>query len=414
MWEELGDRGIGYSLMNVAFRNDPIWRSDAVDFAYDGYRLWKKPGIFRLGGRQESIQFQGVDLRISPTREGLVIRKGVRGIARLAAGEGRLLQWGKRPAAYAHLVEKNLLLVSPLTIPGLRGAAAGGPGSDYSIDSNAFREVRGINDHREASEQVPVKAEMAPSELSMDRKTELMLSAIARTSSRLVVGYFPIIDEFSHVYADRLEQDWPRGRVSELFSACASTVDRLLSRVMAASDGDTLVVVSSDHGAASTRKLLHLNELLAAEGLVRRAGGGYDLRASQVFYHPSDCGQVLARPGVDREKSLAALRRAIGRAGAEHGVEIGLSEGGGEDPYLAFLYPLADGYFTGHPPGRGRPLVKKASGGHHLSPLSATPWIQATLGLWSPRSHALVQELPPVPSENAGVKAFLLETMGLT
>jgi predicted AlkP superfamily pyrophosphatase or phosphodiesterase len=414
IWEELRDRGIGYSLMNVAFRNDAVWRSDGIDFAYDGYRLWKKPTVFRLSGWPHKIHFQGIELGLSPSRGGLVVRKGVREIARLPAGEGRLLQWGRRPAAFAHLVEKDLLLLSPLTIPGIRGAAAGGPGSDYSIDANAFRAVRGINDHREASAQISVQAETAPSELSMRRKADLMLSAITRTSSRLVVGYFPIVDEFSHVYADLLEQDWPNGRVSELFSVCVSLVDRVLSRVMEASDRDALVVISSDHGAASNRKLLHFNELLAAEGLVRRAADGYDLRASAAFYHPSDCGQFLARRETDKEKALAALHRAVGRAVTEHGVEIGIKAGGDEDPYLAFLYPLGDGYFTGHAPVRGGPVVKKTSGGHHLSPLSPTPWIHATLGLWSPRSRSLGQELPPVPTENAKVKAFLLETMGLT
>ena len=85
-----------------------------------------------------------------------------------------------------------------------------------------------------------------------------------------------------------------------------------------------------------------------------------------------------------------------------------MKEGGGEDPYLAFLYPLSDGYFTGHAPGRGRPVLRKASGGHHLSPLSPTPWIQAMLGLWSPRTRALAREVPPIPTANTGVKGFLL------
>jgi hypothetical protein len=174
------------------------------------------------------------------------------------------------------------------------------------------------------------------------------------------------------------------------------------------------MVVSSDHGAGPIGSLLHLNELLAAEGLVRRRVDGYDLRASAVFYHPSDCGQVLIRKGIDRKKAMAALRRSIARAHREHGVEIGIQEGVGEDPYLAFLYPLADGYFTGHPPGGGMPVLDTGRrGGHHLSPLSPTPWMQAMLGLWSPRSKSLERELPSLPVENAKVKAFLLETMGM-
>ncbi|MFI5369314.1 MAG: hypothetical protein ACHQ1F_09915 [Spirochaetia bacterium] len=110
---------------------------------------------------------------------------------------------------------------------------------------------------------------------------------------------------------------------------------------------------------------------------------------------------------------MAALRRGLDRARREFGIEIGMVEGSGDDPYVAFLFPLGDGYFTGNPPGRGRPALDGARrGGHHLSPFSPTPWIQAMLGLWSPRSTGLSKELPAVPADNKDVKDFLLEAMG--
>jgi hypothetical protein len=227
------------------------------------------------------------------------------------------------------------------------------------------------------------------------------------------VGYFPLIDVLNHAYCDLLETEWPDGRVSELYCASVALVDKLLERVMQAAGQDTLVVVSSDHGAASSRKLLHLNELLAAEGIVKRSGDEYDLPRSAAFYHPSDCGQVVARHNGDRAAILAALRRALDRARQEFGIDIGMQEGGGDDPYIAFLFPLGDGYFTGNHPGRGRPTLDSARrGGHHLSPLSPTPWIQAMLGLWSPRSAALAKELPAIPTDNKDVKDFLLAAMG--
>ena len=128
IWEQVRESGIGSSIMNVGFRNDTVWRTDHIDFAYDGYRLWRRPGIFRLGGGPETIVFQGIELRVSPFRNGLSIRKGSREIARLAVGEGRHVGLGGRLAAVAHLIDPELLLLSPLIPAAFRGAAVGGPG----------------------------------------------------------------------------------------------------------------------------------------------------------------------------------------------------------------------------------------------------------------------------------------------
>jgi hypothetical protein len=271
--------------------------------------------------------------------------------------------------------------------------------------------VRRENERRKGLGEISVSAELTASELCMKQKTDLMLNAASRGRPRLVVGYFPLIDELNHVYADQLESV-PDGRAAKLFAGCAVLVDRLLGRLMQTADESTLLVVSSDHGAAAFQGLLHVNELFVKEGLVRRSGDGYDLRRSTAFYHTSDCGQVLARDGVDKPAVLSTIRKALQRASAEHGVEIGMLEGVAGDPYLAFLYPLGNGYFTGDPPKRGRPVMEAGKrGGHHLSPLSPTPWIQAVLGLWSPRSRLLWKEIS-VPSANREMKGFLLDLMG--
>lgn len=415
LWNELEKIGHGYSLMNVAFRKDPVWsgRGRHLDFIYDGYRLWQKPFVFRIPRGSRRIAYRGIELTLIPSTEGIVIRKGNSVRARLSEGEGKIVHLSEGTVAFAHLLDRSILVLSPLNQPATRGAAPDPAVTAGFLDTNVFRVVRRLNEGRDAADSLPVTVEMMPSERCMTQKADLMLGAISNAHSRLVVGYFPLIDELNHVYFDQLESEWPGGRVSELFCASVALVDRLLSRVMAAADQDTLVVVSSDHGAASSRSLLHLNELLAAEGLVRRRGNGYDLRRSMAYYHPSDCGQVVAQGEIDRPKALSSLRRTLQRAQQEYGVDIGVLEGSRSDPYLAFLYPLGKGYFTGDPPDPGKPVLDRGrGGGHHLSPLSPTPWIQAMLGLWSPRSVRLAKDLSVIPDDNKDVKCFLLQGMG--
>ncbi len=415
LWDALEQRGQGYALMNVAYRNDPVWssRGSHLEFGFDGYRLWHKPAVFRLGRRGRRIQYRGIALTLAPSAKGVTILKGSSVRGRLAAEEGKVVQLTHGLHAFAHLLDRSVLIFHPLIEAVQRGTIAGTAAADGFLDTNVFRVVRGLNAHRTADASLSVAAEMMPSALCMAQKTELMSAAITNERSRLVIGYFPLIDELNHAYFDLLEAEWPGGRVSDLYRASVTLVDQLLERVMRAADQDTLVVVSSDHGAASTRKLLYINELLAAEGIVKRSGEAYDLRRSAAFYHPSDCGQVVARKDVDRAAILAAIGRARERAHEEFGIDIDMREGSIDDPYIAFLFPRGDGYFTGNHPGRGRPTLDTGRrGGHHLSPLSPTPWIQAMLGLWSPRSAALARELPTIPADNKDVKGFLLEVMG--
>jgi len=415
LWDALEQRGQGYSLMNVAYRNDPVWssRGSHLQFGYDGYRLWYKHAVFRpaRGGRR--IHYRGIELLLRPSADGVVVLKGNSMRARLAVGEAKVVRLTHGLKAFAHLLDRSALIFHPLNNAVTRGSIAGASAAEGFLDTNVFRVARRMNERRDADAGVPVASEMMPSELCMAQKAALMSAAMENERSRLVVGYFPLIDELNHAYFDLLETEWPAGRVSELYVASVALVDKMLEQVMHAADRDTLVVVSSDHGAGSIRKQVHLNELLAAEGLVKRSADAYDLSRSVAFYHPSDCGQVVARGSADSAAILPALRRALDRARREFGIDIGMKEGSGDDPYVAFLFPLGDGYFTGHHPGRGRPALDSARrGGHHLSPLSPTPWIQAMLGLWSPRSTQLSKELPSIPADNKDVKSFLLEVMG--
>jgi hypothetical protein len=421
IWEELEERGLGYSLMNVAFRGDAIWSGSArhLTFAYDGYRLWKKPivyGISRGGKRQgrQRISYRGIALDLARCKTGLVITKGSRVLGRIAEGQASVIRLTAGTAVHAHVPDGSALVLSPLNQAAIRGSSPPALARDSFLDTNAFRLARSTNKDRTPDRAVTVAAEMLPAIESMKGKADLMVAASARTAASLVVGYFPVVDELNHVYADLLEREWPHGRASMLYREAVGLVDQLLDRLMAVADRDTLLVVSSDHGSAAHRSLLHLNELLADEGLVRRAGRGYDLSRSIAWYHDSDCGQVVAGPGADRRAIEIGLRRALDKALRVHGVDIGTAEPGPGDPYAAFLFPRGDGYFTGSPPRRsGAILDLERTGGHHLSPLCPTPWIAAMIGVWSPRSALQRGILPKLPDANSGVKAFLRAALGL-
>jgi hypothetical protein len=85
-------------------------------------------------------------------------------------------------------------------------------------------------------------------------------------------------------------------------------------------------------------------------------------------------------------------------------------EGQEEDPYLLFLYPTSDTTLTGDPPGASENgLLRRKTGGHHLSPLSPSPWMAAVFAAWSRRRLAA---LPRAPDANAGLKGFVLGCLG--
>jgi hypothetical protein len=402
-WQVLSGAGKSFSVMNVAFRADPVWSGTVpgTDFAYDGYRMFRWPSAHALGGGPQTIEHQGLELRLSPTRDGVVIRKGRTLRTALGVGEGRVLRFSAGAAAYALLLRRSLLALSPLSPALVRGSVEVPGARSLFPDANAFRLTRGADD-------ISVETEMQPSRMAMQPKLDLMLETIKAAASHLVVGYFPVIDEFNHVYAHQLQASWPEGRVSKLFSACALLVDECIGRVMAEADEDTAVVISSDHGIVPQGRELHLNEILAAAGLVKRAASGYDLARSDAYYHLSDCGLVLCRPGAPRGPTLARLLAALERLKAVHGIEIAHLADGFTSPHLAFLYPMDDTGLTGGPPRIGRPAVNtKKQGGHHLSPLTPTPWIQATLGAWTPRKQSPFAA-GSVPTANRDVSRYLL------
>jgi len=414
IWDEIGERGAGYSLMNVAFRNDRIWRdsSPGLDFAYDGYRSLKKSQTIRVGRQPSRARCQGIEIILKRTRMGVLVSKGRRALCELLPGGWNTVKLTRNLRVCAGLIDASNVVLAPLGRPMVRGSfRPAGATADF-VDFNVFRAVRKLNRDRNEHARIPVSVEMGPSVTGMKQKEALMMDAIRGTSSRLVVGYFPLVDEINHAWFDLLDAPQPDPRTLELYVSALRLVDGLVSAVMEEADRDALVVLSSDHGVSSFRSSFHVNEILAQCGVVARKAGGYDFLRSLACYHPSECGIVRARPRAGREEVLAGIRRALDLARDQHGVQLGIEEGGPDDPFIVFLYPLSDTYLTARPPQRGGEILTRSrSGGQHLSPLVGTPWIQAMLGLWSPRSTTLGTDLHGIPAANRMLKSFLLRML---
>lgn len=422
VWHDVDAAGGGVTLLNVAFRRDGVWagRLRHADLAYDGFRLSAHPVQAPVGRSGSRLALCGLELSVRPRGRGMEIRKGSRTLGVLFEGEMKTIRVTRGTSAFFQLLPGRILYACPYTQavvrcshPGFAGEIAA-RGLDRFADMNVFRTARRLSEKNALS----LDAEMLTAEASFAPMSELLCLAVERLPSRLFVGYFPLIDYLNHASMDLLE-DEPQGRASRVLMRCMGLVDSLVQRLMKAADPDTLLVLSSDHGAAPYRQMLFLNEALAEAGLVRRGLGGYLLARSPVYYHPADCGQVIfneqaARSrGMDKAGAAAAVRRVLQNAASAHGVKIASLEPSPGDPFLLFLHPEGDANFTGRPPGRpGHVLSRSRRGGEHLSPHVSTPWINAVLGLWSPRPG--FKGSLSAPQANGGMKRLLLDCLGIS
>jgi hypothetical protein len=412
LWEELERRGEGYALFNAAFRRDPAWGPGFIhgDLLFDSYRqrlpAW---GFLELPPSGVARRCRRPRFRALRAGSAAEVRRGLGTLATLRRGQIAPLRLSRRDSALLYLAGRRLFVL-PSSRPYLRAGGVARPAGPCFVPEtihhgNLFRFARqeGV---------LSVEQQMRPSEQVTAQMGELALAALAELPSRLFVLYFPLLDELSHVYLDRIEAEWPRGRGAELLRRCYGLLDGWIGRIMQTLHRGELLVVSADHGQAPFRRLLRLNALLAAAGLVHRGRRGYDLRRSVAYYHPSDCGQLLVNPsraraaGLSRERIVERVLRCLGEARDSLACDIGHLEAEPGDPYLLFLFPRGDTGITGKGNPRDAVVAGDRRGGHHLSPLCPTPWMRATLGLWSP--SGLPFERQGIPGRNTELKAFLL------
>lgn len=417
IWDDLESAGASFSILNVAFRRDSVWSRPYAHlaFAYDGYRNLGRPSMVNLYGDRARFEFHGIEIDAMRRREGVDLRHGRRQMARLAPGADAEIVLTRGMHAYAHLLTPEALTLFPESPAVVRfGPAAPAeiglpPAAESFRDMSVFRRARRLVD---AGVPLPIDAELAPSRAAVRQQADLAKWAFEKAGARFTICYLPLIDEASHSWIHAWEPHPADGRADRLFAECASIIDGFLADLMATIGPGTLLVLSSDHGALPFRRLLHVNEALADAGLVRRAGKGYDWARSAAWYHPSDCGQVVVneleagRRGLSRPALAAAVRAAVVNVNRVHGARIAVLAAEPGDPFLLQLYPEADTYLTGDAPSPGKPALNpRRSGGHHLGPLTPSPWIDALLGLWSPREGSRTPE--GAPRRNIEVKDFL-------
>lgn len=430
VWEDLEERGLSYSLMNVAFRNDRIWRDPGrgLAVAFDGYKTLRGAVEYRLRGRRQRIRFRGIDLRILRRGGGMEIRKGGRRIAEAPMGRLTGIRLTHGTTAIAFPLDARTLFLYGRNEGIVRGWDAESLEARDFLDVSVFRTLRSRTARKPGSAvsdapvgAVPEEYEMTPAAASFAVHRRIALEILDRRRTDLAVLYFPLIDNVNHAYMDTVDADWPEGRGSEILRRSFALVDGLISDLASRCGAQDLLVISSDHGAVPYRRTFFVNELFAEAGLLPREGGRLCFSAAIAYLHPSECGLVLSNAraararGMERSGILSAVRGILKHAEASCGVRMGLIEAPQEAPWLCILYPLDDAKLSSAPCGPGRsPIRSGRAGGHHQSPFCPSPWIPSVLGIWGPdRSR-----LPPaadLPPSNEGLKALILELLcGLT
>lgn len=425
IWEDLEASGRTFSVMDGVPRRDRLWYEPFAHlaFAYDGYRA--SPGFpfhYDLGADPSAIAFEGIEIGVRRRAGRVELHRSGRVLARLAGGEAATVRPTGGTAAWAHLLADEALTLyraspavvrlGPAAPPGV-GRPAGAEGFR---DMSAFHRARALIERSRGGVRVTEESELLPSQAALRQRADLMRWAASAVAADVTVCYLPLMDEFNHTWFHLVSSPPADPRAERLMEACGAMIDGFLSDLMARATQDTLLVLSSDHGALPYRRRLHVNEALADAGLVVKTGAGYDFPRSAAWYHPSGCGLVVANERVARRRGLAvpalraAVRSAVERANRAYGARIATVESGPADPFLLFLYPEADTSITGEPPLPGEPaLDPRRSGGHHLSPLAPDPWIDALVGLWSPRPGARAADGSPARSTE--VKEFLLRRL---
>jgi hypothetical protein len=431
IWEELERRGRSYTLLNAAFRRDPVWGrgSSGYDLILDSYRNHRPDSNWiGLDARGERFAIDGAALGIEAGEDHVRVCRGSRLLASLAPGEIRPLRLSRKASAVGYSNGRCLFL-STSSRPHLRISRQLRSEAAQLIPATIHHGSLFRHSRREGG--LSIDEEMRLSEYVTAQMGELALTCLRKLSSDLTILYFSLIDELGHVYLDQIEALWPEGRAAELLRRCYRLLDSYIAKIMDSlgrtslgrtSPGEsTLLVLSSDHGQAPFRRVLHINDLLVEAGLVRTSSGGakggktnegYDLSRSVAYYHPANCGQVVVNPrqakkaGLTRQQIGERVLGCLARANDSFGSEIAHLWGDENDPFLLFLYPRSDTHLSGRYRAGADVVDTDLMGGQHLSPLCPTPWMQAMLAFWSPTG--LPFDKGAVPDRNTRVKEFLL------
>ena len=212
IWAELERLGVRYSLVNAAFRHDPVWTEEYrhFDLVFDGYRNMSSGWMARSlpsEADQRRIGMQGfrfLGTKLNAARHGAQVQVHRRGRLLATAGPGETadLQVGEAvEATLFHAGDGNLFLF-PHYEPYVRLMRGKGEGGDEIgdalaiperlIDGNIFRQVRAAAEaasggrvaaadtasgDRQVSGSIPVGGEMRIGEEALDDVVNVSLAA---------------------------------------------------------------------------------------------------------------------------------------------------------------------------------------------------------------------------------------------
>ena len=148
--------------------------------------------------------------------------------------------------------------------------------------------------------RIDESAFLAQCEIVMREREAMLELELARFREGFLFCLFDTPDRLQHLFWRFREPDHPANRsgddarfrntIEEHYRRC----DRVVDRVLAESNDETLVIVLSDHGFTSFRRGVHLNGWLHSQGLLVLEGG----------VAPGDQNNEFLR-GVDWEKTSA-------------------------------------------------------------------------------------------------------------
>jgi hypothetical protein len=199
------------------------------------------------------------------------------------------------------------------------------------------------------------------------------LAALARQpDADLYISYQPCIDDIEHEllgWCDPRSRAYRPAIAAEAWAVLRRVyqlADHHLASVLRQVGPAATVIVSSDHGMAGMTDTVHINQALAADGLLAfDANGAPDLPRTRILYHPANNGSLwintARRPGgiVSNDDEPTVVMQAVATLRS-------LTDPATGAPVIHAVYPEDGGEQSGWGPSLGD-LFLAAADGYELS-----------------------------------------------
>lgn len=444
VWERLGAHGRATALSHVPWAVDARGVAPGCRLALHGFgRRIARGGVVELSGARVDVPVGGIEARAVRNGDDVSLTSAAAAAVTLTAAVGGWMRWApttevpllvravRRPA------DGRLLLLFTGSWEQAHGPGAAaarvakecgpvigeGLGRAYRAGALGPRLAEGGDGSAEALFLDSVRQAAGYFAGSGRRVLE------ASADVDLVVVYQPCIDDVEHELIGWCDADSPAhrpdiaDRVWPLLARAYRWADEQLAAILAAVGPDAAIVVSSDHGMAGVTHELHVNEVLAAAGLLELGDDRQPVPGrSAIACSPAANGSLLVNerslPGgivdsADRGLVLEAARHALldrsvsvaGRT-AVHDVVLRRPGDANGDATVA----LARGFHLSTERGPGGAFVTAhAKSGSHLSNIGQP----ALEGIFAATGHG-VATLGDVGSiDNRDVASFVAKLAGL-